>query len=83
LFNTLKNSAPIILLRVPLITRDWLSAYKKAKGFTYKLDPTHEIEYTTEELEKEITTAGWKIKSCQVNWGEWWGVLENTNNDQS
>jgi len=79
LLKSLKSIAPIILLRVPLVTRDWLSTYKKIKGFEYKLDPTHETEYTEEELEREIVAAGWVIKSHQVNWGEWWGVLEKTN----
>ncbi|NMB47893.1 class I SAM-dependent methyltransferase [Candidatus Kuenenbacteria bacterium] len=76
LLEALKNVAPIILLRVPLITRDWLAAYKKAKGFEYKLDPTHELEYTEAEIKKEIEATGWVIKSFQVNWGEWWGIIK-------
>ena len=76
LLGALKSIAPVILLRVPLITCDWLSAYKKSKGFNYKLDPTHKIEYTEQEIKLEIETAGWVIKSSQVNWGEWWGVIE-------
>ncbi len=77
LLLALKNSAPVILLRVPLITRDWLAAYKKSKGFEYKLDPTHETEYTEEEITKEIEATGWAIKNFRVNWGEWWGVIEH------
>ncbi len=77
LLNALQDIAPVVLLRVPLITRDWLTVYKKSKGFEYKLDPTHEIEYTPEELEKELQEAGWRIKSGQTNWGEWWGVIEH------
>ncbi len=78
----LKNMARLsdtILLRVPLITRDWLAAYKKAKGFEYKLDPTHELEYTEAELKKELVEAGWQIVRGQTNWGEWWGVIEKYN----
>lgn len=76
LLKNLSKIAETILLRVPLITRDWLTAYKKSKGFPYKLDPTHETEYTEDELKKELTEAGWTIVRGQTNWGEWWGVIE-------
>jgi SAM-dependent methyltransferase len=59
-----------VLIRVPLITRDWVSCYKKQLGLYYFLDPTHFIEYTEEELRKEIDAAGLKIKSFKVHFGE-------------
>jgi 2-polyprenyl-3-methyl-5-hydroxy-6-metoxy-1,4-benzoquinol methylase len=65
----------IILIRVPLITRDWLAVYKKENGFEYRLDPTHYIEYTLEELKNELDNSGWKIDSFIVNFGEFLGIL--------
>ncbi len=66
----IKNLAPKILIRVPLITRDWLSTYKKEKGLSYKLDPTHFIEYTEENLGEEINKAGIKIENLYIKFGE-------------
>lgn len=74
--DSLHPIAPLILLRVPLITRDWLSVYKKEHGFEYRLDKTHFIEYTPEELKKELERSNWRIESFQINWGEWWGVVK-------
>lgn len=75
----LDNLHPIartILLRVPLITRDWLSVYKKENGFEYRLDKTHFIEYRPEELVAELGKSNWQVESFQINWGEWWGVVK-------
>jgi 2-polyprenyl-3-methyl-5-hydroxy-6-metoxy-1,4-benzoquinol methylase len=72
----LKNIAPIILLRVPMLSRDWLAVYKKNNGFDYKLDKTHFIEYTLEELKNELNQADWEIKDYQINWGEFWGIIQ-------
>lgn len=65
-----------LLLRVPMITRDWLSVYKSDKGLPYKLDQTHFTEYTLEQIQSEADLGGWRIESYQVNWGEFWGVLK-------
>jgi 2-polyprenyl-3-methyl-5-hydroxy-6-metoxy-1,4-benzoquinol methylase len=65
----------IILLRVPLITRDWLAVYKKDHGYPYKLSADHKIEYTKEILEEELRQSGWKIKSFQISFGEIWAVV--------
>ena len=43
--------------------------------FEYKLDKTHHIEYTLENLNQELQQAGWYLDSYQVNWGELWGIL--------
>lgn len=71
----LHHVSKIILLRVPLITRDWLAVYKKESGFEYRLDKTHFIEYTPTELKKELADSGWSIASSQINWGELWGEI--------
>ncbi|OGG92014.1 hypothetical protein A3H03_01085 [Candidatus Kuenenbacteria bacterium RIFCSPLOWO2_12_FULL_42_13] len=76
LLKKLGTLAPIILVRVPLITRDWMTVYKKQMGLEYRLDDTHYIEYDIATLQNEVNAAGLKIESWQVNWGEWWGVLK-------
>lgn len=65
-----------ILLRVPLITRDWLPVYLKSRGFEYRLDKTHFIEYTIDNLKKELAESRWKISSYQIYFGEIWGVVK-------
>ena len=75
--QNLHSIANVILLRVPMIDRDWLSVYKKNKGFEYRLDPTHFIEYSLVELKNELKSADWKIESYSIQFGEFWGVINN------
>ena len=65
----------VILLRVPLITRDWLAMYKREQGLEYRLDPTHYIEYTLDSLQEELRQSGWAPREYSVQWGELWGVI--------
>ncbi len=67
--------APKILIRVPMITRDWISVYKKNEGLEYRLDYTHEIEYDNETFEKEMKSAGLTIESTHVEYGEMYAVI--------
>ncbi|PLX26224.1 hypothetical protein C0580_00320 [Candidatus Parcubacteria bacterium] len=76
LLTKLKKISNTILLRVPMINREWLAVYKKQMGFEYRLDETHFIEYTVEDLEKELEQSGWELDYYQVNWGELWAVLK-------
>ncbi len=64
-----------ILLRVPMIDRDWLAVWRRDNGFPYRLDPEHFIEYTGQTLNSELTAAGWKIASSSVQFGETWAVV--------
>ncbi|MFA5210878.1 MAG: class I SAM-dependent methyltransferase [Patescibacteria group bacterium] len=73
--KSLHNISDVILIRVPMIDRDWLAVYKKNKGFEYRLDPTHFIEYTLDELKKELRDSGWKIEDYSIQFGEFWGVI--------
>lgn len=75
--NKIKELAPKILIRVPLITRDWISLWKKNNGFSYKLDATHFIEYTEENFQEEMEKAGLKITSSHVKFGELYTVTLN------
>lgn len=73
--NNLHKLTDIILLRVPMLNRDWLTVYKKEKGYKYMLDSTHFIEYTPEDLKKELESTGWMIKKYSVQFGEAWAVI--------
>jgi SAM-dependent methyltransferase len=73
----LSKVSDTIILRVPMISRDWNSVYKKQLGFEYRLDPTHFIEFTLESLTEEVTLAGWHIESHSVQFGEFWGVIKH------
>lgn len=59
-----------ILIRIPLITRDWLSCFKKQRGVEYRLDQTHYTEYTENEIMTELTNAGIRINTSEVKFGE-------------
>lgn len=74
--QSLKKISSVILLRVPMIDRDWVVIYKQEQGVDYRLDPTHFIEFTDESLRKELTEAGWDVVSHSVQFGEWWGVVK-------
>lgn len=65
-----------ILLRVPMINRDWLTVYKKEKGLEYRLDKTHYIEYTLNDLLEELKLAGWRLENYSIQFGELWGVVK-------
>jgi SAM-dependent methyltransferase len=69
-----------ILLRVPLLTRDWLTVYKKEHGYKYKLSSDHKIEYTEEILQDELKQGGWRIGKYFVKFGEIWAVVSSIQN---
>lgn len=64
-----------LLIRVPLIEREWPAPYKRELGLDYRLDDTHFIEYTFEEYEREIVEAGFKIDSSKISYGELFTAL--------
>lgn len=60
------------LLRVPLFERDWRVPLKKELGVEWRLDPTHETEYTAETFACELARAGLFITYQEIRWGEIW-----------
>lgn len=66
----------ILLLRVPMITRDWISMYKKEIGVEWRLDHSHYTEYTLEEVFSELKQAGLEVESYEVQFGEFYGVVK-------
>lgn len=61
-----------ILIRVPLFERDWRVPLKRELGLEWRLDPTHEIEYTLESFDEELASAGLVLSHREVRWGEIW-----------
>jgi 2-polyprenyl-3-methyl-5-hydroxy-6-metoxy-1,4-benzoquinol methylase len=70
-----RDLAPRLLIRVPMINRDWLTYCKREMGVEYRLDPTHRIEYTMESLREELEKAGLSIEKASVQFGEIWAVV--------
>ena len=75
---SLHKMSGVILLRVPMLDRDWLVVYKQQKGLEYRLDPTHFVEYTLDTLNEELAKSNWLIKSYSIQFGEFWGVLTSS-----
>lgn len=71
----LTTVAPTILIRVPMLTRDWISVFKKQQGFEYRLDNTHFVEYTNEIFRTEMEGANLDIIHQHVNFGELYAVV--------
>lgn len=67
------------LIRVPLFERDWRVPLKKEVGAEWRLDNTHEIEYTLETFASEMQEAGLIVKHLEVRWGEIWAELIPSN----
>ena len=65
------------LIRVPVFERDWRVPLKRELGVEWRLDPTHETEYTLESFEKEMAAAGLRITYQEVRWGEIWAEVAN------
>ena len=63
------------LIRVPMLNRSWVVLYKKELGIEYRLDKTHQIEYTVEGLIMELEKAGLKISNYSIQFGEIWAVV--------
>jgi SAM-dependent methyltransferase len=60
------------LIRVPSIERDWLVPLKREVGLDAYGDPTHETEYTVDQLHAEIESAGLTVADLVQRWGELW-----------
>jgi 2-polyprenyl-3-methyl-5-hydroxy-6-metoxy-1,4-benzoquinol methylase len=64
-----------MLIRVPLFERDWQVPLKRELGVEWRLDTTHETEYTLESFADEIQQAGCRIVHQEVRWGEIWAEV--------
>jgi 2-polyprenyl-3-methyl-5-hydroxy-6-metoxy-1,4-benzoquinol methylase len=80
LLKKLHRLSDKLLLRVPMITRDWLAVYKRQKGLEYRLSKDHRLEYSLEDVQHECSESGWQIDEYQIAFGEFWGVLKSGEN---
>jgi SAM-dependent methyltransferase len=67
-----------LLIRVPVLERDWLVGLRRDLGIPYFSDPTHQTEYSPEQLEAELGDAGLRLTELQHRWGELWAVARPT-----
>lgn len=70
-----RTGAKRILVRAPLFERDWRVPLKRELGVEWRLDPTHEIEYTPEGFAAEVAEGGYAIAHVEYRWGEIWAEL--------
>lgn len=70
-----KGLAPRILIRIPMIDRDWITFYKKELGIEWRLDKTHCTEYSLESLNKELEESDLKLNEFSIQFGEIWGIV--------
>ena len=70
------SRAKRFLIRVPVYQRDWRVALKRELGMEWRLDNTHETEYTVEACAEEMRAAELNILHLEVRWGEIWSELE-------
>jgi SAM-dependent methyltransferase len=64
-----------LLIRVPLFERDWRVPLKRELGVEWRLDPTHETEYTLESFAEEMAAAALQVSYQEVRWGEIWAEV--------
>jgi len=60
------------LIRVPLFEREWRVPLKKELGVEWRLDITHETEYTLESFAEELESAHVQAVYQEVRWSEIW-----------
>jgi hypothetical protein len=72
--KSISNMSNKLLIRVPLINRDWITLYKKERGIDFLLDPSHAVEYTIELFRQELKEAGLEIEKETIQFGEIWAV---------
>ena len=74
--NKIKDISNLILIRIPMFNRDWITAYKKEMGIEWRLDKTHFVEYTFENFKNELKNVGLTIKEYKIEWGEIYAVVK-------
>ena len=65
-----------LLIRVPMIDREWIAVYKKELNIEYRLDTTHFTEYTFIKFSKEMKQSGISILNHHVVFGEIYAICK-------
>ena len=66
------TQAARMLVRVPVLDRDWTVPLRKELGLPYFSEPTHVIEYDPDSLRAELAEAGLEVVDLKQVWGELW-----------
>lgn len=74
----LRGIADVILIRVPLVSRDWLTVYKMQNGLPHLMDNDHCLEYTTDLLIEEAQKAGLEVIKTNIQFGELYAVARRS-----
>jgi SAM-dependent methyltransferase len=61
-----------LLIRVPVLDRDWTVPLRRELGLEHFSDPEHKVEYDAELLRVELAAAGWQMSEPTLVWGEIW-----------
>lgn len=61
-----------LLVRVPVLEREWTVPLRQELGLPHFSDPEHEVEYDPDLLRSELGEAGWEATELQLVWGEIW-----------
>lgn len=65
-----------VLIRVPVLARDWTVPLRRELGLDPFSDPGHHVEYDEEGLRAELGEAGLRITELRLVWGEIWAAAE-------
>jgi ubiquinone/menaquinone biosynthesis C-methylase UbiE len=66
-----------VLIRVPVLERDWSVGLRSELGLFYFSDPTHCTEYDQDQLVGELVAAGLEPSEVEQRWGELWVVARS------
>src|SRR5579864_1813031 len=61
-----------LLVRVPVLDRDWTVPLRRELGLPHFSDPEHELEYDPALRRDELDRAGWTLGEPRLTWGEIW-----------
>jgi ubiquinone/menaquinone biosynthesis C-methylase UbiE len=61
-----------LLLRVPVLARDWTVPLREELGLWHFSDATHFVEYDPELFHRELGQAGLEVTELVLVWGEIW-----------
>ena len=61
-----------LLVRVPVLERDWTVPLRHELGLPHFSDPDHEVEYDPGLLREELAAGGWEMGEPRLVWGEIW-----------
>ena len=73
-----KANVSRILIRVPAYDRDWLVPFFDRYGLDFRLDETHFIEFTENQLLDELKIGGYEAVSLFMKWGEYYAEFKRS-----